>query len=236
MIRFAVIEDEKSNSDEMERFLKRYASEKQIEITVSCFSNAVHFLDKYENNFDIVFVDINLPDMDGMTAMKKLRDMDKDVLIIFVTNLAQYAVNGYEVSAFDFIIKPVSYYNLVLKLNRALERLGTKKEKQIWISTRHGKKMVYVSKLRYVEVAKHKITYHTTDGDIEALGALKDVVNELQGLSFVLCNQCYLVNLYYVTGVDDYKCYVGQDILQISSPKKKDFLRALNNYLGGGYK
>ena len=73
---------------------------------------------------------------------KKLREIDNNVLVIFVTNLAQYAVNGYEVDAFDFLVKPVSYYNLVLKINRALERIGSRKEKQIWVSTRNKKRLI----------------------------------------------------------------------------------------------
>lgn len=234
MIRIALVEDEENNVKEINSYLKRYSKEYNVEIQISNFGYANLFLSQYNNNFDIVLMDIGLPDIDGMTAIRKLREIDNNVLVIFVTNLAQYAVNGYEVDAFDFLVKPVSYYNLVLKINRALERIGSRKEKQIWVSTRNEKRLIMASKLKYVEVIKHKIIYHTVDGEVSSLGSLKNVCDELEGLSFALCNQCYLVNLHYVTGIDGYKCIIGNEVLQISLPKKNSFIHALNNYLGGG--
>ena len=65
------------------------------------------FLEKYRANYDLVFMDIEMPVMDGMSAIKKLRQIDKNVLVVIVTNLAQYAVNGYELGVFDFMVKPV---------------------------------------------------------------------------------------------------------------------------------
>lgn len=233
-MKIALVEDEENYREDILKYLKRYSREYNKPIQVSHFSNAIRFLDQYNNDFDLVLMDIALPDLDGMTAIKKLREIDSDVIVVFVTSLAQYAINGYEVGAFDFIVKPLSYYNLALKMNRVVERIGLTKEKQFWISTRNGKKLVLVSKLKYVEVIKHKVIYHTIDGNISTLGSMKSVCEELKDSSFELCNQCYLVNLHYVTGIDEYKCIVDNEELQISIPKKKNFIRALNNYLGGG--
>ncbi len=234
MIKIALVEDEENNLKEITSYLEKYSLEYNIALKVETFTSAVTFLKQYENNFDIVLMDIGLPDLDGMSAIKKLREIDSSVLVIFVTNLAQYAVNGYEVGAFDFIVKPVSYYNIVLKLNRALERIESRTEKRIWVSTRSEKKLVLASRIKYVEVIKHRLIYHTLDGDISAIGSLKSVCDELSNLPFALCNQCYLVNLHYVTGIDGYNCHLGKEVLQISLPKKNSFIRALNNYLGGG--
>lgn len=233
-MRIALVEDEENYRDDIINHLQRYSKEFNVPVQITHFSNAIRFLDQYNNSFDLILMDIALPDLDGMTAIKKLREIDSNVLVVFVTSLAQYAINGYEVGAFDFIVKPISYYNLVLKMNRVIAKLGSCNEKQLWISTRNEKRLVLVSKLKYVEVIKHKVIYHTIDGDITTLGSMKSVCEELKGLSFELCNQCYLVNLHYVTGIDEYKCIIGNEELQISLPKKKTFIRALNNYLGGG--
>lgn len=234
MIRVAVVEDEETHRNEIQEFLTRYSKEHSVQFSVRSFPNAIQFLDRYDHDFELVLMDIALPELDGMSAIKKLREIDGNILVIFVTSLAQYAINGYEVGAFDFLLKPVSYYNLVMKIDRALERIGSRSEKKIWVSSRSEKKLISVSKLQYVEVIKHKIIYHTVEGSISTVGSMKNVCAELEGLPFELCNQCYLVNLFYVTGIDDYKCLLGKKELQISLPKRKSFIRALNNYLAGG--
>ena len=235
MIKIGILEDNKQDAKALTELLNKYSKEKQMIFEMHYFTNSTNFLQKYDPSFDLLFVVIELPDFNGMVAMKKLRAIDERVMIIFVTNLAQYAVNGYEVGAFDFVIKPLAYYNLAIKLNRALEKLELKKEKHIWVSTRNEKRKIEVSKLKYVEVIKHKIIYHLTDGVISTQGVLKEVAEELKNYSFCFCNQCYLVNLYYVTGISGSDCLLGDEKLKISAPKKKEFLHALNNYLAGGY-
>lgn len=234
MIRVAIVEDESAVAENLAGYLARYGQENGRELSVTRFDNALKFLSVGSGNFEVVLMDIELPDLDGMSAVAKLRETDGNVLVIFVTNLAQYAVKGYEVNAFDFIVKPVSYYNFALKIGRAIERLGVSRELEIWVSTRHGKKLVTAGTLKYVEVMKHVLIYHTTRGDVTGSGTLRSVLEITEGLPFALCNQCYLVNLRYVTEIKDYKVIVGGDTLQISSPKRKEFIRALNNYLGGG--
>ena len=121
MFRIAVIEDENSVADTLKEYIDRFFSEAKKDYTVNHFDNAIKFLDQYKCEYDLILMDINLPGLDGMSAISKLREKDKEVKVIFVTSLAQYAIKGYEVNAFDFVIKPVNYYNFALKLNRVIE-------------------------------------------------------------------------------------------------------------------
>ena len=89
-----------------------------------------------------------------------------------MTNLAQYAVKGYEVRAFDFVVKPVSYYNFMLKFSAALDNLELNKDTEIWIKSKEGRVRLMASRIIYVEVLKHYLTYHTKDGDFTALGSI----------------------------------------------------------------
>lgn len=230
----AVIEDEDEAADKLASYLLRYGNEHGEEFKIFRFAGAIPFLTNYNPNYDIVFMDIELPDLNGMEASRRLREVDHDVMLIFVTNMAQFAVGGYEVGAFDFIVKPVSYPNFALKFSRALNRLEKTKDIQVWINGKQGIKRIVSSRLKYVEVAKHTIIWHTVDGDITSTGTLKNVMEQLEGGTFAQCNQCYLVNLKFVSGVEGYKVVVGDEELQISHPKKKDFVRSLNLYLNGG--
>lgn len=155
--------------------------------------------------------------------------------MIFVTNLAKYAVQGYEVKAFDFIVKPVNYYNFELKLLSALECLDKNGDKEFWIKTKDGKVFLHGSDITYVEVLRHYLTYHTKNGDYSVLGSIGEAAELLKECrSFVFCNRCYLVNLRYVTQIKKSTVTVAGQELQISRQKRANFLKELNDYFGGG--
>ena len=118
----AVIEDEKSASDALGQHLKRYGAETGEEFKIYVFPDAETFLQNYKADYDVVFMDIELPGMNGMTAARELRKLDGKVVLVFVTNMSQFAVGGYEVGAFDFILKPVNYSSFFLTDVSSLRR------------------------------------------------------------------------------------------------------------------
>ena len=136
MIKIAVVEDELEMSNILVNFINKFFEENELDVKVTVFNNALKFLDAYNFNFDLIFMDINMPSLDGINASKKLREIDSEVMLIFVTSLAQYAIKGYEVNAFDFIVKPITYYNFALKLTRALDNLSKDDTKIIVINSR----------------------------------------------------------------------------------------------------
>lgn len=230
----AIVEDTQSEADVLKQYFSRYGTEKGTEFKVSHFTSAEKFLDKYRPIFDLVLMDIGLPKMGGMEAAARLRELDQATTLIFVTNMAQFAVRGYEVDAFDFVVKPVSYSNFALKLQRCLNKLGTRTDTEVIIPISDGLYRISSSQIKYIEISGHKMIYHTTNGTIKAYGNLKEVESVLNDRMFVRCNSCYLVNLNYVFAIRGYTVVVGEDELQISRPRKKAFIQAVNDYLGGG--
>lgn len=234
MYNIAIIEDDRQAMNLLEEYLLRFGKEHSEEFNIVKFSGTIPFLNNYTGNYDIVFMDIELPDMNGMEAAKKLREVDKRVVLIFVTNLAQFAVEGYEVNALDFIVKPVDYSFLSLKLKRALDYAKNNRGVKIFVSTEDGLIGLSSEDIRYIEIMSHNIVFHTLHGDFKTYGTLKKIERQLEGANFVRCNSCYLVNLRYVTSVKGFTAYIGEDPLQISHPKKQSFMFALTDYLGGG--
>ena len=178
-------------------------------------------------------MDIELPDGNGMDLIKEIRKVDDKVIVVFVTNLVSYAVKGYEVHAFDFIVKPISYYNFYVKLLKVIGCLEQKKDKEIWVTNKNGRERIMLSSVLYIEVVQHMLYYHTVDGVLNASGSLNSVQESLKNYGFVLCNSCYLVNLKHVKAIKQNDVLVGNDLLMISRHKKKEFIKALNEYLAG---
>lgn len=230
----AIVEDTQAEADTLKEYFARYTAEKGVAFKITHFESAEPFLEKYRPVYDLVLMDIALPKMGGMEAAVRLRELDKTTTIIFVTNMAQFAVRGYEVDAFDFVVKPVSYSNFALKLHRALNKLGTRRETEVLVSMADGLYRVPASQIKYIEISGHKMVYHTADGAIRAYGNLKEVEAVLDPKRFVRCNSCYLVNLDYVYAIRGYTVVVDGHQLQISRPRKKAFVQSVNDYLGGG--
>lgn len=235
MIRIAIVEDEASASSQLVQYIERYCEKSGILHEVKIFDNPVSFLDAYKVDFDVIFLDIMMPDMDGIRAAHKVRERDGEVPIIFVTNMRQFAIKGYEVGALDFIVKPVSYYGFEIAFRKALRAIAQRQEAQVTVFVRGGAKRVAVSDLRYVEVSLHRLIYHLIEESVETGGNLKDVEQALYPLGFRRCNHCYIVNMRYVTEIRENSVILGPgaEELQVSRSKKKAFLGELSKYWGG---
>ena len=234
MIRVAVVEDTDEEFNVFEAHLNKYSLLRETEIRITRFRSAESALEAKSSDYDILFLDIALPGASGMELAESIRRVDSEVPIIFVTNLAQFAIKGYEVNAFDFIVKPVKYPDLEFKLDRLLHRLKTKAEPKIFVKTGNQHIALPASEIRYIEIQGHVIVYHTIHGDYESYGVLREVEAKLNGYGFEKCNACFLVNLRYVDSVVGYDLYIGETRLAISHPRRKDFVKALNKYFGEG--
>ncbi len=226
----AVVEDEKRERELIKKYLASFGEERGVVFNVYEFEDGLSFLSDYKSIYDVVFMDIEMPHLSGMEAAKRLRKLDDKVALVFITNMAQYAVGGYEVDAMSFIVKPVTYSNFAMKLSRVMDKVNTDKKPFVLIKGKNNFKRVGVDEIRYVEVANHSLVWHTKSGKEQSTGSLKGVKEEL-GNSFAFCNQCYLVNLRFCEEVSGYTVTVDGEVLQISRPKRASFIKALNIFL-----
>lgn len=234
MINVAIVEDEVEPAQALAACVQRYGREHGISFSCVRYANAITFLQNYKGTADIIFMDIRMPHMDGMSAAEKLRSCDSAAIIIFVTSLVQYAVDGYKVGALDFVVKPVEYASFSLTMRRAIERVSRMRGKKVRVNGAAETALLQVDDIRYVEILQHHLVYHTIHGDYDGYGTLIEVEKQLAGESFVRCNACFLVNLRYVTEIKGYTVCLGQDELRISHPKRRAFVAAFESYTAGG--
>ena len=223
----AIVEDSETDAKVLKDYIDRYAESHAEVCSVSVYSDGVQFLTNYKPEFDVVFMDIEMPYKDGLKVSAKLRETDPAVCLVFITNMRQYAIKGYEVEAFYFIVKPVTYEVFEFHFRRIAEKVKNNLRAEILIASDGGKQRVYIRDIDYVEVINHKTVFHIGERCIETWSPLYKITEELEQHGFALCNACYLVNLNHVKSVkNDVVCIAGVE-LKISRPKRKDFMSKL---------
>lgn len=233
MYHVAIVEDDKDFSDLLKDYLKQYEIEKKIQCEVKVFDHAQAILENYENEYDLILMDIEMPGMNGMDAAEKIREKDEEVVIMFITNMAAYAIRGYSVGALDFVMKPINYYTFSMKMTRALKRVPKKDVKPIVLALSDGMKKLDAKQIYFLEVQNRMVHYHTEEGEFVVRGTLQAAEQMLSDYSFIKCNHWYLVNLMHVTEVRKNVAIVGGFEVEISRRNKTAFLKALTDYMGG---
>lgn len=231
MVRIAIVEDEKIYVQQLQEYIERYQREREQQIKVTVFSDGIDITEKYCGGYDIILMDIQMKYMDGMTAAEKIRTMDEEVIIMFITNMTQYAIRGYEVDALDYVVKPVEYFAFSQKLDKAIARIKKHDGSYITISTEVGLQKLMISDIYCIESQGHNAIYRTIRGDYTSRAVLKEIESDLSKHGFYRCSKGYLVNMKQVEGVSSGNCVIHGSKIPISRAKKKEFMDLMLHYM-----
>lgn len=229
----AVVDDEPEILERITSLLNKYAEagKEELHFVIETYSCGDELLRDNPNSYEILFLDINMPGTNGLRVAKKIREFNESAIILFCTNYAQYAINGYEVNALGYILKPIEEKLFNRSLDRALQVLKTSQARRIKVKTLHGVEIVPVSDIVYLEIRIHNLFYYvlTSDGKLteyRSRGSMQEMVESLGELGFARCSACYLVNLKHVISVIN-----GEVNLRggASLPVSRKFLRSFND-------
>ncbi len=234
MIRVGIVEDDATAIERMLSHLDRFQSTHAERFHVGAFRDGADVIADYRPDWDVLLLDVQMPRVDGMTAARRIREVDSEVIIVFVTSSPHYAVSGYEVDALSYLLKPVSYASFEQEMTRVLGRLRRRPRRELLFTATDGAHhRIAVDDIRYIESVRHRIDLHTLDGMFSVATTVKAMEAQLAESGFMRCNSGLLVNLRHVTGIDGNDCRIrGGGRLPISRPRKKEFFAALAEHIG----
>ncbi len=235
MIRVALVDDEPHIRKKLEHYINDYGKESNEKFCILTFEDAADLVHQYKPNVDIIFMDIMMEKMDGMTAAKKIREMDKNVIIIFVTNMENFAVQGYKVGAFSYVVKPVQAFDFEQQFDKAVKKVRQSKNAYLLVTINSEIIRLDIYKISYMESNKHQVIIHMDQEKLVVYGSLKKFEKEVEEYFFARCNNCYLVSLRHIDAIEQDTAIVGGDRLAISRSRKKSFMKAFVNYIGGEF-
>lgn len=235
MIRIGIVEDDAVSRKLILDYLARYQTAHSESFETSVFDDGAQILRGYRPRFDIILLDIQMEDVDGMTAAKRIRQVDDQVVLVFITSSPQFAIKGYEVDATSYLLKPLPWFAFEQELSRSIVLARKRVGSSVLLQSGGEVIRLALGDIVYIESVKHRLEIHTTTASHSISGALKDMEARLEGQDFFRSNSCYLVNLAHVQGVRDQSCIMTGGVeLRISRPRKKPFMTALTAFAGGG--
>ena len=166
-----------------------------------------------------------------MTAAEKIRELDSEVVLMFITNMIQYAVRGYEVDAMDYVVKPVEYFAFSQKLDKAIGRIQKKTEVFLKVPVEDGVKKLNVAEILYIESVGHNVIYRMESGKYLSRTALKELEATMKPYGFFRCGKGFLVNMKRVDGISGSDCIIEGERVPVSRSRKKEFMELLIQYM-----
>lgn len=243
MLQIAICDDEAMQRSLLEAYVREWGTLRQLEVDIALFGNAEQFLFHWEEcRRDMVLLDIDMPGADGLSLARKLRSQGEDVQIVFVTGLAEYALEGYDVEAVSYLIKPIDKGRFFACLDRALERCG-REVPALLLETPGGMARVKVRDICYLESAAHDTWVHCAQEKepIRCRVGIRQLEERLgqQGesfykLAFFKIHRSYLVNLAYVNRIEKKEAVMDSgEALPVARSKWEALNQAYLDYYRG---
>ena len=230
MIQIAICDDEPVMCRLLKEKLTYLLKAQQEPFSITCYTSSLDLLIA-PIAYELIFLDIRMPGVDGMEAAKQLREPLPETVLIFVTVFKDYMPEAFQVEAFGYLIKPIENGCLSLTLERALRKLKRTREPHLFVRTLNQYRSIAYSSIFYCEVINRKLYLHAQDGLVEYYGKMDTLEKQLDN-RFFRCHRSYLVNLDYLKTYSD-----GQILLQdesripVSRLRHREFMNAMLQYM-----
>lgn len=221
-MRIVICEDNLNEREGLASVIKGWADVRKIDVDILCYSNSEEFWFAWPDiAVDAIFLDIKMKDVSGLELAEKIRKYDKDMLIVFTTNFREYSLQGYNVDALNYLVKPILSSKLISVLDKAYDIFCSRIKDVILVTNDLAQIKLFCGNIYFIKMNSHTAELHTDTEIFLIRKTVKELIQLLPSY-FVRCHRSYIVNLYKVDIV--YKSFVvlsTKDKLPISRNKSK---------------
>ena len=232
-MKIGIVENEQKDADSLSSLLNEYQKSTGASFDIFLFKNAFDFLDKKER-FDMHCLDIMMPGIDGMSLANRIREFDESVIIVFVTNMSAYAIKGYEVNAFDYIVKPIAKTHLFKSLDRIIKIFSSKNNHTITIKSNNQLNKIDINNIYYIKIESHFMTYVTAKSNYDTWGSLSSELSKLPDSNLIRINANQVANVTHIIKVGAKEVVLDNgESLKLSRNYASDAKKSIINYFKG---
>jgi two-component system, LytTR family, response regulator LytT len=226
-----IVDDCLQDQEKLKESIQRYCESNKENVDVTCFSSGKEFLDS-NREFDVIFLDIEMPGIDGMQAARIIREHNKAVPIIFVTNMANYALKGYEVHAMDFIVKPIEYESFQDRFSRAINFAKSQQSKIVMVNDDNDDiSCIYTKDICYIEKKKNYTFYHTSYGTYHKRETLEQAIESISGYTLLQASSGLYINPNFLEKILSTSIVVNGEEMPLARRRKQLFIEKYMQYL-----
>ncbi len=199
-MRIAICDDDPRELERISSFIDEYRRESGASLSYTNFKSAAELIENVSSgDYSLLFLDIMMPEINGMQAAHEIREFDAGVKIVFLTSSPEFAVESYAVKAYNYILKPVSKEKLFSLLDAVIAD-EQKPMEGLKVKTASGMARILFSKMAFVEIMNKRLYFHMTDGSVQELTSSLAAFEEelLARTEFVKVHRSYIVNLWQV--------------------------------------
>lgn len=231
-IKIAICDDEEIMRTTIREYIEELIS-KYPDMLIHEYTSGEELVEAYKENhsYDILFLDIQMKEMDGVQTALSIKKIQNDILVIFLTSYSGYVKEAFQLKAFQYLLKPVQKKDLIIEFERAVKQYSINHYKYIY-KFNHLVTSIDIKDIIYIEVQNHDIMIYTPTERYIKKGKLKEEEEKLKMFHFSRCHQGYLVNMKWIKMIEKDEIVLRNGKrLPISKRLTKDIMTNFTNYI-----
>lgn len=228
MYTIAVCDDENLITAKLQQLIMEWNPTLQV----TCFQSGEELIQTY-HSFDVIFLDIDMLDMNGIETGRRIRQMDKEVKIIYLTAYRDYVAGAFEVHAFQYLLKPIKKKVLWDTLEELFRYIQIPEKKVVMdFHTVNGLICISIDQIYYFEYQNRRIKIIEDTKEHYMVDKISNVLERMQEFGFSMPHQSFVVNMLHVKNIKNQQIYLDNDmIVPIAQKKQKSWKQELTTYL-----